>query len=140
MTLARLSQERFGSSSLRLENSVTRDGLFNSKLQYQHTHIHPSIHWCIFVTFLSEIAELMSVKSKHGAGGEYAPEWRPKVHNDSLILIYPLYLGEYSRGSLYSRRNPRLNLHRHLQWKDPLHLPDPRGGQYTSGPKGRNER
>lgn len=27
----------------------------------------------------SEIAELMSVKSKHGAGGEYSPEWRPKV-------------------------------------------------------------
>ncbi|KAJ7079743.1 hypothetical protein B0H15DRAFT_924492 [Mycena belliarum] len=25
-----------------------------------------------------EIAELMSVKSKHGAGGEYSPEWRPK--------------------------------------------------------------
>jgi len=25
-----------------------------------------------------EIAELMSVKSKHGSGGEYAPEWRPK--------------------------------------------------------------
>ncbi|KAJ7274222.1 hypothetical protein C8J57DRAFT_1314971, partial [Mycena rebaudengoi] len=25
-----------------------------------------------------EIAQLMSGKSKHGAGGEYAPEWRPK--------------------------------------------------------------
>ncbi|KAJ7594233.1 hypothetical protein C8J56DRAFT_1012544 [Mycena floridula] len=25
-----------------------------------------------------EIAELMSVKSKHGAGGEYSPEWRPR--------------------------------------------------------------
>jgi len=25
-----------------------------------------------------EIAELMSVKSKHGSGGEYSPEWRPK--------------------------------------------------------------
>jgi len=25
-----------------------------------------------------EIAELMSVKSKHGAGGEYAPDWKPK--------------------------------------------------------------
>ncbi|SJL13001.1 uncharacterized protein ARMOST_16436 [Armillaria ostoyae] len=24
-----------------------------------------------------EIAELMSVKSKHGAGGEYSPEWQP---------------------------------------------------------------
>ncbi len=27
----------------------------------------------------SEIAELMSVKSKHGAGGEFAPDWKPKV-------------------------------------------------------------
>jgi hypothetical protein len=26
-----------------------------------------------------EIAELMAVKSKHGAGGEYAPEWRPRL-------------------------------------------------------------
>jgi len=26
-----------------------------------------------------EIAELMSVKSKHGAGGEYAPHWKPTV-------------------------------------------------------------
>ncbi|OBZ76447.1 hypothetical protein A0H81_03103 [Grifola frondosa] len=25
-----------------------------------------------------EIAELMSVKSKHGAGGEYMPDWAPK--------------------------------------------------------------
>lgn len=25
-----------------------------------------------------EIAELMAVKSKHGAGGEYSPDWRPK--------------------------------------------------------------
>lgn len=29
--------------------------------------------------FLSEIAELMSVKSKHGVGGEYTPDWVPKV-------------------------------------------------------------
>ena len=27
----------------------------------------------------SEIAELMSVKSKFGAGGEYVPDWKPKV-------------------------------------------------------------
>ncbi|KAJ8523144.1 hypothetical protein ONZ45_g375 [Pleurotus djamor] len=26
-----------------------------------------------------EIAELMAVKSKHGGGGEYAPEWHPKA-------------------------------------------------------------
>ena len=27
----------------------------------------------------SEIAELMAVKAKHSAGGEYSPDWRPKV-------------------------------------------------------------
>ncbi|KAG6909541.1 hypothetical protein DXG01_016934 [Tephrocybe rancida] len=26
-----------------------------------------------------EIAELMQMKSKHGAGGEYSPDWRPAV-------------------------------------------------------------
>ncbi|KAF8214916.1 hypothetical protein K438DRAFT_765528 [Mycena galopus ATCC 62051] len=30
-----------------------------------------------------EIAELMSVKSKHGAGGEYIPEWRPKPEEEA---------------------------------------------------------
>ncbi|KAH9934108.1 hypothetical protein B0H21DRAFT_759799 [Amylocystis lapponica] len=29
-----------------------------------------------------EIAELMSVKSKHGAGGEYTPDWSPKPHEE----------------------------------------------------------
>ncbi|KAG5650841.1 hypothetical protein H0H81_010852 [Sphagnurus paluster] len=28
---------------------------------------------------LHEIAELMNLKTKHGAGGEYAPDWRPKI-------------------------------------------------------------
>ena len=26
-----------------------------------------------------EIAELMALKSKHGAGGEYSPDWRPRL-------------------------------------------------------------
>ncbi|KXN87640.1 hypothetical protein AN958_08344 [Leucoagaricus sp. SymC.cos] len=26
-----------------------------------------------------EIAELMAMKSKHGAGGEFTPDWRPKI-------------------------------------------------------------
>lgn len=26
-----------------------------------------------------EIAELMAVKAKHSVGGEYSPDWRPKV-------------------------------------------------------------
>jgi len=32
-----------------------------------------------------EIAELMSVKSKHGAGGEYAPDWRPRVPEEAPL-------------------------------------------------------
>jgi len=28
-----------------------------------------------------EIAELMNMKSKHGAGGEYSPDWRPKIED-----------------------------------------------------------
>lgn len=36
------------------------------------------IGWCSgHVSSDSEIAELMAVKSKHG--GDFAPEWRPKV-------------------------------------------------------------
>ncbi|PAV18234.1 hypothetical protein PNOK_0672000 [Pyrrhoderma noxium] len=31
-----------------------------------------------------EIAELMSVKSKHGAGGEYTPDWRPPPNPNEL--------------------------------------------------------
>jgi len=31
----------------------------------------------------SEIAELMAVKSKHGAGGEYSPNWTPPVSRRS---------------------------------------------------------
>jgi len=38
----------------------------------------------------SEIAELMAVKAKHSAGGEYSPDWRPKV-------IYPPSLLSTSR-------------------------------------------
>jgi hypothetical protein len=33
----------------------------------------------------SEIAELMAVKAKHSAGGEYSPDWRPKVIYTHLI-------------------------------------------------------
>ncbi|KAF5373442.1 hypothetical protein D9615_009420 [Tricholomella constricta] len=31
-----------------------------------------------------EIAELMNMKSKHGAGGEYSPDWRPKIEAPPL--------------------------------------------------------
>ncbi|KAI9509540.1 hypothetical protein F5148DRAFT_1282823 [Russula earlei] len=32
-----------------------------------------------------EIAELMAVKAKHSAGGEYSPDWRPKFLPDELM-------------------------------------------------------
>ncbi|KAK0460453.1 uncharacterized protein EV420DRAFT_1641000 [Desarmillaria tabescens] len=32
-----------------------------------------------------EIAELMSAKSKHGAGGEYTPDWRPPPEPQALL-------------------------------------------------------
>ncbi len=35
----------------------------------------------------SEIAELMAVKAKHSAGGEYSPDWRPKVIHISDIDV-----------------------------------------------------
>ncbi|CCL99379.1 uncharacterized protein FIBRA_01397 [Fibroporia radiculosa] len=35
-----------------------------------------------------EIAELMSVKSKHGAGGEYTPDWKPR-HEEPPMPIEP---------------------------------------------------
>ncbi|KAI5119987.1 hypothetical protein M0805_004431 [Coniferiporia weirii] len=31
-----------------------------------------------------EIAELMAVKSKHGAGGEYTPDWRPPTGPEAI--------------------------------------------------------
>jgi hypothetical protein len=39
----------------------------------------------------SEIAELMAVKAKHSAGGEYSPDWRPKVITQipPLTTLYP---------------------------------------------------
>ena len=35
----------------------------------------------------SEIAELMAVKSKHGAGGEYSPNWAPPVSRHHHLLF-----------------------------------------------------
>ncbi|PBK85387.1 hypothetical protein ARMGADRAFT_1055455 [Armillaria gallica] len=36
-----------------------------------------------------EIAELLSVKSKHGAGGEYSPEWRPPPEPQGFVAPPP---------------------------------------------------
>jgi hypothetical protein len=36
-----------------------------------------------------EIAELMAVKAKHSAGGEYSPDWRPKYLPEELMPTIP---------------------------------------------------
>jgi len=41
-----------------------------------------------------EIAELMSVKSKHGAGGEYAPHWKPPMPPEAKDEPPPEEAGE----------------------------------------------
>jgi hypothetical protein len=68
----------------------------------------------------SEIAELMSVKSKYGAGGEYSPEWKPKA---SVLRLSRQIVIE-SVSSLASRQLRDL-LHlilkeRQLAQRDPL--------------------
>jgi len=35
----------------------------------------------------------MAVKSKHGAGGEYSPDWRPSNLKVGVALLYPLLCG-----------------------------------------------
>lgn len=45
----------------------------------------------------------MSVKSKHGAGGEYAPHWKPPVSRMSLVpFYYPLPSGSVARYNTFT--------------------------------------
>lgn len=60
---------------MRSESSGTREGLFNSESSISELRSNGDPT----TTFSSEIAELMSVKSKHGAGGEFTPDWAPQV-------------------------------------------------------------
>lgn len=66
---------RSGSCWTRLGSSETREGPSNSEPNTSGPHSNGDLT----TTFSSEIAELMSVKSKHGAGGEFTPNWAPKV-------------------------------------------------------------
>jgi len=66
---------RSGSFWTRLESSGTREGLSNSEPNTSRLRSNGDLT----TTFFSEIAELMAVKSKHGAGGEYTPDWAPRV-------------------------------------------------------------
>lgn len=64
---------RSGSFWMRSESSGTRGEPSNSGSSVSG----PRSNGELTVTFPSEIAELMSVKSKHGAGGEFTPDWAP---------------------------------------------------------------
>ena len=58
---------------MRLESFGTREEPSNSKPNISG----PRSNGELTAPFFSEIAELMSVKSKHGVGGEYTPDWAP---------------------------------------------------------------
>ena len=75
MISLKLLLARSGSFWTRLENSGTREGLSNSEPSTSGPHSNGDLTTTLF----SEIAELMSVKSKHGAGGEFTPGWTPNV-------------------------------------------------------------
>jgi len=82
----------------------------------------------------SEIAELMSVKSKHGAGGEYSPEWRPKV--SPLWLPMSLsYIFTFNHSSPMSLLQKPVHRHHHQTMPQvPL---VPLGVRYTKGLSGK---
>ena len=60
---------------MRSENFGTREEPFNSEPNTSELRSN----WNLNTMPFSEIAELMSVKSKHGAGGEFTPNWAPQV-------------------------------------------------------------
>lgn len=60
---------------MKSESSGMKGGLFSSELDTSELRSNGDLT----TIFSSEIAELMSVKSKHGAGGEYTPNWAPQV-------------------------------------------------------------
>ena len=73
---------------MRSENSETRGGPSNSKpnISGPRSSGNPT------TTFSSEIAELMSVKSKHGAGGEFTPNWAPKVRCFEVFVSAKIHI------------------------------------------------
>ncbi|KAH9996223.1 hypothetical protein BJV77DRAFT_1059446 [Russula vinacea] len=56
-----------------------------------------------------EIAELMAVKAKHSAGGEYSPDWRPKVitPNPTNLIIPPRPRRARAPSLAHRRQTPR---------------------------------
>lgn len=86
MILVRHWPLKFGSSSRRWENFETNAEHCNCE-QFSYQNLTMA---CTHTLCFSEIAELMAVKSKHGAGGEYSPDWKPKVCPARIDLSYPL--------------------------------------------------
>jgi hypothetical protein len=85
MILVKHSPAKFASSSRKLESYEMNGVRYNSTVPTNFSlYSTPSNH----ITPLlipSEIAELMAVKAKHSAGGEYSPDWRPKVIYPDLV-------------------------------------------------------
>ena len=71
---------------MRLESLGTNEEPSNSK---PNVSALPS-NGELTAAFFSEIAELMAVKSKHGAGGEFTPDWAPKVRKPESFLVFML--------------------------------------------------
>jgi hypothetical protein len=81
MISLKLLPVRFGSFWMRLESSGTKGGLFSSESSASGLRSNGDLT----TAFSSEIAELMSVKSKHGAGGEFTPNWAPQVRQPNVF-------------------------------------------------------
>lgn len=100
MTLAKHSLAKSVSSSRKSESYEMSDVHCNSKFLLQNPPHHTTTYtlksklpilMLFFPIASSEIAELMAVKAKHSAGGEYSPDWRPKVitPNPTDLIIRP---------------------------------------------------
>ena len=88
MISPKLLLARSGSFWMKSGSSETREGPFNSEPNTSGPCSNEDLTTAPF----SEIAELMSVKSKHGAGGEYTPEWAPKVRWFEFFLGFHVWL------------------------------------------------
>jgi hypothetical protein len=82
MILVKHSQAKFASSSRKSESYEMSGVRYNSTFPIKFSLYSTPFNHTSPLPVRSEIAELMAVKAKHSAGGEYSPDWRPKV-------IYP---------------------------------------------------
>ena len=106
---------------MRSESSETKEEPSNSKPNVSGTGSSGELT----ATFVSEIAELMAVKSKHGAGGEFTPDWAPKVRRSELFCFSHLVQLSQSTNNLCCQK---CHLH---QWR--LKIVDPHNQQSLLG-------